>query len=77
MLVDNLGWGDLGCYGGSAPTPCMDALANEGIRFKNYNVESQGTPKATLVERPQTDVEQFLAMLRFENRNKVEELIHV
>ena len=35
------------------------------------------TPKATLVERPQTDVEQFLAMLRFENRSKVEELIRV
>ena len=41
MLVDNLGWGDLGCYGGSAPTPRIDALANEGIRFKNYNVEAQ------------------------------------
>ncbi len=37
MLFDNLGWGDLGCYGGSAPTPRLDALANEGIRFKNYN----------------------------------------
>ena len=36
MLVDNLGWGDLGCYGGSAPTPRLDALASEGIRFKNY-----------------------------------------
>lgn len=35
------------------------------------------TLKATLVERPQTDVEGFLAMLRFENRNKVEELISV
>jgi arylsulfatase len=44
MLVDNLGWGDLGCYGGSAPTPRLDALGNEGIRFKNYNVEAQCTP---------------------------------
>jgi hypothetical protein len=35
------------------------------------------TPKATLVERPQTDVEHFLAMLRFENLSKVEELISV
>jgi len=31
-------------------------------------------PIATLVERLQTDVEQFLEMLRFENRSKVEEL---
>jgi arylsulfatase len=44
MLVDNLGWGDLGCYGGSAPTPRLDALASKGIRFKNYNVEAQCTP---------------------------------
>ncbi len=44
MLIDNLGWGDLGCYGGSAPTPRLDQLANEGMRFKNYNVESQCTP---------------------------------
>ena len=29
MLVDNLGWGDLGCYGGSAPTPRLDACIIE------------------------------------------------
>jgi arylsulfatase A-like enzyme len=33
MLVDNLGWGDLGCYGGMAPTPRLDQLAREGMRF--------------------------------------------
>jgi len=32
------------------------------------------TPKATLVERSQVEIEQFLAMLRFENRSKFEEL---
>ena len=46
MLVDNLGWGDLGCYGGMAPTPRLDQLADEGIRFQNYNVEAQCTPLA-------------------------------
>jgi hypothetical protein len=52
---------------------------------RNYSFQGEirsgwfsfGTPKATLVERPQTDVEQFLAMLRFENRSKVEELLCV
>ena len=44
MLADNVGWGDIGCYGGLAPTPRIDALAGEGLRFKNYNVESQCTP---------------------------------
>jgi arylsulfatase A-like enzyme len=27
---------DIGCYGGLAPTPRIDALAAEGVRFKNY-----------------------------------------
>jgi len=32
------------------------------------------TPKATIVERSQLEIEQFLAMLRFENRSKFKEL---
>lgn len=48
MLSDNLGYGDLGCYGGGiirgAPTPNIDQLAAEGIRFTNFNVESECTP---------------------------------
>ena len=43
ILVDNIGWGDFGCYGGMTPTPHIDALARSGIRFKNYNVEGQCT----------------------------------
>lgn len=48
MLADNLGYGELGCYGGGilrgAPTPRIDRLANEGLRLLNYNVEAQCTP---------------------------------
>lgn len=44
IVGDNVGWGDIGCYGGLAPTPRIDALADEGVRFKNYNVEAQCTP---------------------------------
>ena len=44
MLADNLGYGDLSCYGGSVPTPRIDALAAEGTRFKNFNTEAQCTP---------------------------------
>jgi arylsulfatase len=49
ILVDNLGWGDLGCYGGLAPTPRLDQLASEGMRFKNYNVEAQCTPTRSAI----------------------------
>lgn len=48
VLADNLGWGELGCYGGGAirgaPTPRIDALAKEGIQLLNFNVESDCVP---------------------------------
>ncbi|MCC6534372.1 MAG: arylsulfatase [Burkholderiales bacterium] len=48
ILADNLGWGELGCYGGGAlrgaPTPRIDRLAAEGARFTNFNVESDCVP---------------------------------
>jgi arylsulfatase len=48
VLADNLGWGELGCYGGGAirgaPTPRIDALARSGTQFLNFNVESDCVP---------------------------------
>ena len=48
VLADNLGWGELGCYGGGAlrgaPTPRIDALAAQGTRCLNFNVESDCVP---------------------------------
>jgi len=48
ILVDNLGYGELGVYGGGilrgAPTPRIDQLASEGTRLLNFNVEAQCTP---------------------------------
>ena len=48
MLMDNLGWGEIGAYGGGilrgAETPRLDSLAAEGMRFLNFNVETQCTP---------------------------------
>ena len=44
MLGDNVGWGDLSCYGGLVPTPRLDQLAAEGMRFTNFNTEAQCTP---------------------------------
>ncbi len=48
MLSDNLGYGELGVYGGGvirgAPTPRLDRLAKEGMRLTNFNVEVECTP---------------------------------
>lgn len=48
ILADNLGWGELGCYGSAgfrgAQTPRIDKLASEGLRMLNFNVESDCVP---------------------------------
>ncbi|WP_160168146.1 sulfatase-like hydrolase/transferase [Rhodopirellula sallentina] len=36
IYVDDLGYGDLGCYGSQTQTPHIDELAGDGIRFTNY-----------------------------------------
>ena len=40
ILVDDMGYGDLGCYGGPIPTPNIDRIAAEGIRFTQAYVAS-------------------------------------
>ncbi|MGC9452752.1 MAG: sulfatase-like hydrolase/transferase [Oceanipulchritudo sp.] len=38
ILVDDMGWSDIGAYGGEIQTPTLDRLAGEGIRFtRAYN----------------------------------------
>jgi len=53
ILMDNLGYGELGVYGGGitrgAPTPRIDQLAAEGTRLTNYNVEAQCTPSRSAI----------------------------
>ena len=37
ILADDLGWGDLGCYGQKTlRTPNLDRLAKEGMRFTRH-----------------------------------------
>ena len=49
ILIDNLGWGDVSIQGGAIPTPCIDELAQEGLRLTNFNVESQCTPTRSAI----------------------------
>lgn len=48
LFADNFGYGELGSYGGGitrgAATPNLDALAREGTRLTNFNVEPSCTP---------------------------------
>lgn len=36
ILADDLGYADLGCYGGEIRTPNLDALAADGLRFTQF-----------------------------------------
>ncbi|HMC12548.1 MAG TPA: arylsulfatase [Pirellulaceae bacterium] len=36
FLADDLGYSDLGCYGGDIQTPNLDALAKNGLRFTQF-----------------------------------------
>ncbi|HEY1336629.1 MAG TPA: sulfatase [Bryobacteraceae bacterium] len=36
ILADDLGYGDLGCYGSPIPTPNVDRMASEGARFTQF-----------------------------------------
>ena len=44
ILVDDLGYSDLGCYGGEIETPNLDALAEGGVRFTQFYNTSRCCP---------------------------------
>ncbi len=48
FMSDDVGWGDLGCYGGGenrgAPTPNLDRLAAEGLQFMSFYGQPSCTP---------------------------------
>ena len=50
ILVDDMGYSDLGCYGGEIETPNLDRLADEGVRFTNfYNCARCNPTRASLL----------------------------
>jgi arylsulfatase len=50
ILVDDMGYSDIGCYGSEIPTPNIDALAQDGIRFTQfYNTARCSPTRASLL----------------------------
>lgn len=41
IMVDDMGFSDLGCYGGEIKTPNLDKLASSGLRFTQFNNTSR------------------------------------
>jgi arylsulfatase len=44
VVLDDTGFGHLGCYGSTIATPNMDALAQNGLRFSNFHTTSLCSP---------------------------------
>ena len=43
VLVDDMGFSDLGCYGGEIDTPVLDELAESGLRFTRFTNSAKCT----------------------------------
>ncbi len=44
ILADDMGFSDLGCYGGEIDTPNLDALGRGGVRFSHFYNTARCTP---------------------------------
>jgi arylsulfatase len=67
ILADNVGYGDLGCYGGGelrgAPTPRLDQMASEGLRFTQFLVEPACTPSRAALLTGQYSIRNGLSLI--------------
>jgi arylsulfatase len=49
ILADDLGYSDLGCYGGEIETPNLDAMAAKGLRFSQFYNCAKCSPTRTSI----------------------------
>jgi arylsulfatase len=70
ILADNVGYGDLGSYGGGelrgAPTPRIDQLAREGLRLTQFLVEPACTPSRAALMTGQYSIRNGLSLIAIE-----------
>src|SRR5271166_3079464 len=67
ILADNVGYGDLGPYGGGelrgAPTPRIDQLAKEGLQLTQFLVEPACTPSRAALMTGQYSIRNGLSLI--------------
>ena len=47
IVLDDLGFAQLGCYGSAIETPHIDRLADNGLRYTNFHVTAMCSPTRT------------------------------
>ena len=67
ILADNVGYGDMGPYGGGelrgAPTPRTDELAKSGLKLTQYLVEPACTPSRAALMTGQYSIRNGLSLV--------------
>jgi arylsulfatase len=70
ILADNIGYGDIGIYGGGelrgAPTPRIDQLAAEGLRLTQFLVEPAWTPSRAALMAGRYSIRSGLSLVSME-----------
>lgn len=49
IIIDDLGYSDLGCYGSEIDTKNIDAIAEEGLRFTNFYASPNCSPSRAML----------------------------
>jgi arylsulfatase A-like enzyme len=70
ILADNVGYGDIGVYGGGelrgAPTPRIDRFASEGLRLTQFLVEPACTPSRAALMTGRYSIRSGLSLVAVE-----------
>lgn len=57
IVADDMGYTDVGSFGGEIPTPNLDALAMEGLRFTNFHAAPNCAPTRAMLMSGTTNAE--------------------
>ncbi|MFA3918791.1 sulfatase-like hydrolase/transferase [Ruegeria hyattellae] len=49
IMVDDLGWTDIGAYGGEIDTPALDALADKAVLFTDFHASVACSPTRSML----------------------------
>ena len=49
ILADDMGYSDLGCYGGEIETPNLDWLAKDGLRYRQFYNSARSCPSRAML----------------------------
>jgi len=49
VMVDDMGWTDVGSFGSEIETPNIDALAKEGVKFTDFHVSVSCSPTRSML----------------------------